>query len=149
MKTWLFTWNEERWHWNDSLNGYKELMNDISQIGHAYCKWTCGVNKSIQPGDRIFLIKLGSAPKGIVASGYAATSVFEGTHWDLDKMKQGKRARRIFVDFDKIKDYESDCILGFDKLTEISNTFKWSSQSSGIEIPEDIALKLEEQWKQK
>ncbi len=148
MKTWLFTWNEERWHWNDSLNGYKELMNDISQIRHAYCKWTCGVNKSIQLGDRIFLIKLGSAPKGIVASGYAATGVFEGTHWDSEKKEQGRKARRIFVDFDKIKDYEVGHILGFDILTEISNTFKWSSQSSGIEIPESIALKLEEQWKQ-
>lgn len=105
MRTWLFTWNVDRWAWNDSINGYKELIADIEQVGHAYCKWTCGVNKSIEKGDRIFMIKLGSAPKGIVASGYAVTGVFEGTHWDEEKKQAGKKAKRIFVDFDKIKNY--------------------------------------------
>lgn len=80
MKTWLFTWNRDRWPWDDKLSGYKELISNIHQIGHAYTVWTCGVNKSIQPGDRIFLIKLGSKPKGIVASGTAISPVFEGTH---------------------------------------------------------------------
>ena len=82
MKTWLFTWNRDRWPWDDKLYGYKELISNIQQIGHAYAVWTCGVNKSIQPGDRIFLIKLGSKPKGIVASGTAISPVFEGNHWD-------------------------------------------------------------------
>lgn len=146
MKTWLLTWNKDRWSWDDSLNGYKELREDIRQEGHAFCKWTCGVNKSIQKGDRIFLIKLGSNPKGIVASGFAATGVFEGTHWDTEKNALGKKARRIFVDFDNIKNYEIDDILTFDKLKEISETFKWSSQASGIEIPEIIATELEKEW---
>lgn len=146
MKTWLLTWNVERWPWNDSLNGYMELKNDIAQEGHAFCKWTCGVNKSIQIGDRVFLIKLGSAPKGIVGSGYAATSVFEGTHWDIEKQKEGKKARRIFVDFDKIVDYKTEAILGFDTLLEISDKYHWSTQSSGIEIPENIACKIEKCW---
>lgn len=147
MKTWLLTWNIERWPWDDSINGYKELINDIEQEGHTFCKWTCGVNKSIQKGDRIFLIKLGDMPKGIVASGYAATAVFEGTHWNEEKVELGKKARRIFVDFDKILDYESDRILNFEELHQISDTFHWSSQSSGIEIPEVVARKIEEKWK--
>ena len=147
MKTWLFTWNEERWAWDDYLNGFQELINDIQQEGHAYCKWTCGVNKSIQKGDRIFLIKLGSQPKGIVASGYAATGVFEGTHWDLEKRENGFKARRIFVDFDRILDYRKDNLLDFDCLKSIDTSFKWSSQTSGISIPDNIAIKLEKQWK--
>lgn len=146
MKTWLFTWNRERWSWDDELFGYKELKEDIRQEGHAFSKWTCGVNKSIKAGDRIFLIKLGSAPKGIVASGYAVTGVFEGTHWDSDKKAEGKKARRVVVDFDKIKDYEKDKILTFEKLKIISDSFKWSSQSSGVEIPKNVADKLEKEW---
>ena len=147
MKTWLLTWNKDKWGWDDYLNGYKELINDIRQVGHAYCKWTCGINKSISSGDRVFLIKLGSEPKGIVASGYAATKVFEGTHWDRVKDSEGKLARRIFVDFDWICDYESDKILELADLKRISETFKWSSQSSGISIPDSIACKIEERWK--
>lgn len=147
MKTWLLTWNMERWAWNDPLNGYLELINDIHQVGHAFVKWTCGNNKSIEPGDRIFLIKLGNAPRGIVASGYAATGVFEGSHWDIARKEQGKKARRIFVDFDRILDYTKDEMLPMEALKKISFTYKWSSQSSGIQIPSAIAVKLENDWK--
>lgn len=147
MKTWLLTWNVDRWFWDDTLNGYKELICDIEQEGHTFCKWTCGNNKSIKKGDRIFLIKLGALPRGIVASGFAATDVFEGTHWDTEKRKEGKKARRIFVDFDKIKDYEIDNILEYEQLTTISKCFQWSTQSSGIQIPENIAKQIEKYWK--
>lgn len=147
MKTWLFTWNKERWAWDNSLNGYKELISDIEQVGYSFCKWTCGVNKSIKKGDRIFLIKLGKEPRGIVASGYAATEVFEGTHWDPDKIKINKKARRVFVSFDKIIDFETDSILEYEKLKCISTEYHWSSQASGIEIPKLVADKVEEAWK--
>ena len=147
MRTWLITWNVERWPWDDDIFGYKEMKAEISHIGHAYGKWTCGVNKSIQKGDRIFMIKLGSAPKGIVASGYALSEVFEGIHWDIAKRCEGKKARRIYIDFDKLLDYEIDSILTYDELKEISSTYNWSTQSSGIEIPESIANSIEEKWR--
>ncbi len=146
MKTWLLTWNVNRWSWDDDVNGYKELIADIEQVGHAYSKWSCGVNKSIKKGDRVFMIKLGSEPKGIVASGYAATCVFEGTHWDNERKRIGKKARRIFVDFDKIKNYSDDKIISFDELRNISDTYCWLSQSSGVEISDIISEKLEYIW---
>lgn len=143
----MFTWNAEKWAWDDPLNGYLELQEDIKQTGRAYCKWTCGRNKSIQPGDRIFLIKLGSHPKGIVASGNAATGVFEGSHWSSEKRKQGIRARRVFVEFDTILDYNKQLLLSLDKLEEISSRFNWTPQTSGIEIPNIFAYQLEKKWR--
>ncbi|MGM9963432.1 MAG: hypothetical protein ACI319_10405 [Holdemanella porci] len=147
MKTWLFTWNRDRWAWDDKLSGFKELISNINQVGHAYTIWTCGMNKSIQPGDRIFLIKLGSKPKGIVASGTAMTNVFEGTHWDYEKQKMGIKARRVYIDFDKIKDCDKEIILDYDVLKSISSNFNWSTQASGIQIPENIAVQIEKRWK--
>ena len=44
MKTWLFTWNPDRWAWDDDITGYKEMKNDIDEVGFAYGKWSCGVN---------------------------------------------------------------------------------------------------------
>ncbi|MBE5937149.1 MAG: hypothetical protein E7265_03865 [Lachnospiraceae bacterium] len=85
-KCWLLTWNQARWAWDDRLDGYKEMIQEIGQVGKAFSKWTCGVNKSIKAGDRVFMIKLGSEPRGIIASGIAITDVFEGTHWDSEKM---------------------------------------------------------------
>ncbi len=146
MKTWLFTWNVDRWSWDDELTGYKEMIKEIDQVGCAFSKWTCGMNKSVHIGDRIFLIKLGSEPKGIVASGYAATDVFEGIHWDEDKRNEGKSARRVYIKFDKIIDYNFQNILPIEELKSMANNYKWSTQISGIEIPSSIAAELESKW---
>lgn len=70
-------------------------------VGKAFSKWTCGVNKSIKAGDRVFLIKLGLEPKGIVASGIAITDVFEGTHWDDEKATEGKKLEEFMFNLIK------------------------------------------------
>lgn len=147
MRTWLFTWNPSRWAWDDRYNGYIEMKNQISQTGRSYRTWSCGNNKSIKKGDRVFLIRLGVEPKGIVASGYAATDVFEGPHWDDERDRLGMRCRRIFIEFDRIQDPMSDNMILMDKLKRIHQSYKWSSQTSGIEIPSHIAEELELIWK--
>ena len=123
------------------------MIQEIEQVGKAFSKWTCGVNKSIKAGDRVFMIKLGSEPRGIVASGIAITDVFEGIHWDLEKNAQGKKARRIYIQFDKILDYETDAILPYDELEHLAPDYHWSTQSSGIEIPKNVWDGIEEKWR--
>lgn len=146
MKTWLFTWNPSRWSWDDLYGGYKEMMHQISQTGKSFATWSCGVNKSITKGDRIFLIRLGEDPRGIVASGYASTSVFEGPHWDTERARKGDTSRRIFIEFDRIVDPSSDEIIPIENLKEQFPQVCWSSQASGIEIPEPVAQSLEDLW---
>ena len=147
MKTWLITWNPLRWSWDDKYSGYLEMKNQINQTGLSYRTWSCGCNKSIQKGDRIFLIRLGVEPRGIIASGYAATGVFEGPHWNQEKEAAGIKCRRIFIEFDKIQDPIHDDMIIMDRLKEISSSYRWSSQVSGIEIPSHISEELEEIWK--
>lgn len=145
MKSWLFTWNPRMWAWDDPVNGYKEMIREVAAAGASYCKWTCGVTKAIQPGDRIFIIRLGEEPRGIIASGYALTTVFEGTNWDTIKAAQGKRVNRVYIEIDKILDPE-DCILQMDELYKISGNMHWTPQNSGISIPDDVAKVLEDIW---
>ena len=147
MRTWLFTWNPSRYAWDDKYDGYLEMKNQISQAGITYNSWSCGNNKSIKKKDRIFLIRLGVEPRGIMASGYAATDVFEGPHWDAQKEALGIKCRRLFIEFDKIQDPLSENIISMDKLLEINPKYKWSSQMSGIEIPDHIADEVEKIWK--
>ena len=138
MKTWLLTWNKEKFAWDDERDGYKQMITEINQMGCSYCRWSCGNNRSIQEGDRVFLIKLGNYPKGIVGSGYAASNPFDD---------EDQATRRIFVRFDKIYNYEMDKILGYNELLNISEKFNWMSQSSGVSIPVSIANKLEDRWR--
>ena len=147
MRTWLFTWNPSRWQWNDKFDGYLEMKNQIKQTDVSYSTWSCGNNKSIKKGDRIFLIRLGVEPRGIMASGHAATDVFEGPHWDAERDALGIKCRRIFIEFDRIQDPIAEEIILMDKLMEINPKYKWSSQTSGIEIPTHIADEVEKAWK--
>ena len=146
MRTWLFTWNPSRWQWDDKFDGYLEMKNQITQTGVSYSTWSCGNNKSIKKGDRIFLIRLGVEPRGIMASGHAATDVFEGPHWDAERDALGIKCRRIFIEFDRIQDPMSENIILMDKLLEINPKYKWSSQTSGIEMPAHIADEVEKAW---
>lgn len=146
MKTWLFTWNPKRWQWDDRYDGYLEMRNQIAQVGRSFATWSCGRNKSIKAGDRIFLILLGVEPRGIIASGYAATDVFEGPHWDLEKDATGESCRRFFVEFDKILDFENGDILPIAFLKTRFPSVCWSSQTSGIKIPSTVALAIEDEW---
>ena len=147
MRTWLFTWNPSRWQWDDKFDGYLEMKNQITQTGVSYSTWSCGNNKSIKKGDRIFLIRLGVEPRGIMASGHAATDVFEGPHWDAERDALGIKCRRIFIEFDRIQDPMTENIILMDKLMGINPKYKWSSQTSGIEIPAHIADEVEAIWK--
>lgn len=147
MKTWLFTWNPKLWQWDDKYYGHSELKHQIVQVGSAFATWSCGKNRSIKTGDRIFLIRLGVDPRGIVASGIAATNVFEGPHWDRERMAKGDVCRRIYIEFDKILDTESENILPIDLLKTRFPDVCWSAQSSGIEIPAGVAAEVEAIWK--
>ena len=144
MRTWLLVWNPNRWAWDDQVEGYWEAREEIEQIGFSIQKWSCGVNKSIQQGDRIFLIKVGKEPRGMIASGYALSKSFEGTHWDLEKRAQGKKIHRVYVSFDSIR--TDDAIMPMKKLIDLAGNYHWSSQASGVEIPDSIAQKLENYW---
>ena len=150
MATWLFTWNPTHFKWDDPVEGYAEMARDIECTGIAYSKWSCGVTKSIQKGDRIFLIRLGVEPRGIVASGFAMTGVVEGTHWDSEQAAKGKKALRVYVGFDTIINHEltPQRMIPYSKLSEISATYHWSPYASGVSIPDDFADKLETMWLQ-
>ncbi|MDM8527083.1 hypothetical protein QUF58_02620 [Anaerolineales bacterium HSG24] len=79
MVTYLLTWNPSRWAWTD----LQDNINEIKKKGFHLDTWSCGVTKKINPSDRVFLMKLGKdEPRGIVASGWATSSVFENEHWN-------------------------------------------------------------------
>jgi len=139
MPTYLLTWNPKKWGW-------EHLHKSITQIHRkGFCAetWSVGVTKSISIGDRIFLIKLGKKPRGIVASGWVTSETFEDTHWG-DKTRI---ALYVNVHFDTITDVKQDEMLSIDKLQiGIYGKVNWSPQASGMSIPDDIAPQLEKEW---
>ena len=144
MPTFLLTWNPLKWHWDD----LQESVEKTEHTGYFYRTWSCGNSKQIREGDRIFLIRLGKEPKGIMASGYAESHWFEKRHWDNVRAENGAMALYVDVGFNIILNPDEQPILSRESLNDgILSKVQWSSQSSGIRIPDDVAEVLEEAWK--
>lgn len=142
MPTYLLTWNPKKWHWWD------DLRDSFDKIGsNYYGSWSCGKSKRIGKGDRVFLIRLGKEPRGIVGSGYAESKFYKDDHWDDNQVQAGKSAFYVKIYLDTLLNPAREAIFSRDKLDEgILSKMHWDSQGSGIQIPDDVASKLEEEW---
>ncbi|MDQ3012514.1 MAG: hypothetical protein M3X11_17620 [Acidobacteriota bacterium] len=142
MATYLLTWNPKKWHWWDDLGDSFEKSDDC-----YFGDWSCGKSKRIRPEDRLFLIRLGKEPRGIVAAGWAESIPEEKSHWDDIKAAAGQKALYVSVRFDVLLNPATEKILPRKNLNEgILGNMHWDTQLSGIRIPDDIAAKLEEEW---
>ena len=109
--------------------------------GHFDDHWSCGNRRDIDIGDRFFLIRLGSDPRGIVASGYITSSAYDDTHWDPKRAENGDTSIYVKVRFDAIAEQP---IIPMEELDlPPLNTFHWHTQSSGILIPNQMASAIE------
>jgi hypothetical protein len=138
--TYLLTWNPNKWNW-------KTLPNDIDTVarkGFIRTTWSCGLNKNIQKGDRLFIHRQGVEPRGIFGSGYAISDCFTEEHWDENRAAEGKEANYIEVEFTQLFDPFESIIPRYD-LSGLGN-MHWDTQMSGTWIPPDVAQNLEVEW---
>ncbi|MCY7349119.1 MAG: EVE domain-containing protein [Cytophagaceae bacterium] len=139
MNTYLFVWNPKRWTWDD-------IEDDIQQVdidGKCGVRWSCGNTKSIAPGDRMFLVKVGTEPKGIVAAGFVTTHPFPDKHWN----GENKEAFYIQADLEVLLNPEEEPILTLDILkTSRLASQNWTPQASGISIRPELVDELEAVW---
>lgn len=141
MNTFLFAWNPNRWEWDD----LDESIEQFKSIGYVERRWSCGNSKSIRKGDRVFLIRLGQEPKGIMGSGYAKSSYYTAPHWDGTK---NKTTNYIDIEFDILIDPKKNIILDKENLIKIDpqQIQKWFPQQSGISIKPELIDSLESTW---
>lgn len=139
MNTFLFAWNPEKWNWENLEQNIEQLEN----TGKASERWSCASHKKIKLGDRAFLVRLGSEPRGIFASGYVASYPFIAEHWKI----KDKEVPRILIDFDILLNPNEEPILELDilKKGKLKNQ-NWTPQSSGISIKPEIVEELEAIW---
>lgn len=145
MSTYLLTWNPHKWPWSNIVSDTRRCQLE----GYLDERWRCGRNKRIQPGDRVFLLRQGKEPRGLIASGKATSHVFEDLHWREDDEVQNPLARYIDVRFDILLDADANQEELFRREWLDAEPFRgvhWNTQISGIHIPEPIASSLEREW---
>lgn len=141
LDSWLVSWNPDNWYWED----YKE-DSEITKQGEIYSdQWSC-ISTQTKIGDKVYLIKLGNQPRGIIASGTIISDYFESDHWNEEKRKKGETVRRIKIDFDRILNFENDIILSQQELKNKFPRQQWSPQGSGISIKDEYTDSLSKLW---
>lgn len=142
MKTHLLSWNPDKWNWTY----LEESIKELNETGRYQDSWSCGTNKSIEPNDRLFLIRLGGQKaKGICASGYAISNVYQDLHWSGDP---NKLANYVKFEYDIILNPKNEELLSIENLKKdkILSEQHWSTQNSGIQIRPNVAEELEKVW---
>lgn len=144
--SYLFVWNPNKWsQWTDPNNEpyLEKNIEELKNTGRVTLMWSCRSHKSIRPGDRAFLARVGSTPRGIFASGKVVSEPFLSLHWS----GEDKDVPRVLIEFDTLLNPENEPILTVDNLYK-GNLSKqtWTPQSSGISIRPEAVDELEEEW---
>src|ERR1700754_3048599 len=103
MKAYLFGWNPTKWEWAD-------LDSDIEKLkstGELEDNWAVISHKSIRPGDRAYIVRLGVEPRGIFASGTIAADAYPA-------FRNGRHYYRIKIALDVLINPEKQPILSLD-----------------------------------
>lgn len=140
MATYLLTWNPRKWPWPD----LQDCISQIERQGYYSDRWGCGVTKKIVAGDRVFLMKVGREPRGLVGSGWATSNVYEAPPWESEH--PDRPALIIDVRFDIL--FNPDEII-FPRAWLQSEAYagvNWSPQASGMTIPAAVAARLKKDW---
>ena len=130
-KGFLLGWNpnSKEWHWD-----YEKVYSEIQNSKKPIVSWTIPERKELKVGMEVFVIKLGTAPKGIIAHGYIIEIPYK---------------HEIKIEFDSIQN--ADDKKEIISLTELKNKFKpkaWDSQGEavGSYIDETILPELRKMW---
>lgn len=127
----LLTWNPE----------YFKLGDDGEVVPGSEHRWTC-YSKQPLPRDRIYLMRLGVDPKGIVATGIVTQGSFEAAHWK----DSAKTARYIKFQVEEYRPDAAAGLLPMALLLQALPGYKWSPQSSGVSIPQEDEAVLSQLW---
>jgi len=107
MATYLLTWNPQKWTWED----LQDCIDETAKKGFIKFRWSCGNSKRIVKGDRVFLLRQGVEPRGIVASGWAASKSFEEIHWREEKALKERTTRYVKVRWEVLLNPENESIF--------------------------------------
>lgn len=130
-QTYLFVWNSKPETW-DSL---EESVKEFNYNGDCIITWRCN-SKAIIPGERAFLIKVGTFPKGIFGSGITTSSTLK----DGDTLY-------VEIKLDVLLHPLKDKLLSIDILKQgLLSEQNWTPQASCISIKSTIVEELEKVW---
>lgn len=136
----LLSWNPTEFAW---INLEQESLEASEGVLIPH-QWRTSNRKDVFVGMRCFLIKQGQEPRGVMASGVVTRLPVESGDIKAD----GSFVHYVGVEFETLLDAEAEELLSRSVLLEAPETqsVHWDTQASGILIPHQAAVALEELW---
>ena len=106
----LLTWNPKNW---DFEGGMSSFVAQVHRDGSYLIEWAVS-NGQIQVDDIVYLMKLGTVPRGIIARGVVIKGVHLNEHYDIEKARQGIKIKKVTVNFTSA--VELNNILEYQKM---------------------------------
>jgi hypothetical protein len=129
--------------WNPCVFAWSDLRQDIARLrrgGKLVTDWSCARSKRIRKGDRLWLLRQGVEPRGIVARGRAVGDWYEGPGWRT----KGVPCHYVDWEIEVLLDAEREPILPREALSNGKLApMNWNTMVSGITIPGPVARELE------
>lgn len=133
--TYLLTYNPKIWTWDD----HEDFLETVRTEGVFEGQWSTGRRtQRIGPGDRVFLLRQGIEPRGIIASGEVVSTVYQEANWRAD----GTQWLANYVDIDWDAAVPLDAPLPLDALFAAAPDAPkkvWEPQSGGTLLAEEHA----------
>lgn len=143
MPAYLLTWNPKKWDW-------KTLRDEVARVRsgrRVVTDWSAGVTRRIPIGSRVYLLRQGEEPRGIMGSGWTTSEVFPGTHWDPDREAAGRAANYLQWHVEVLLDPGETPPLDVRQLPPgPARQANWTPLASGTSISDEAAAQLEEIW---
>ncbi|MEO5702246.1 MAG: hypothetical protein ABIS17_00610 [Casimicrobiaceae bacterium] len=140
MATYLFAWNPKLWPWPELT----QLRARVRRRGLVDIEWSSGRTRTIEPGSRAFMIRLGVPPKGVIGSGYTLSPPRADIHWRPEKAAAGTTTNYLQLRLEHLDEWPR---VTFEDLARPPFArYRWGIRQSGAYLPESLADALESLW---
>ncbi len=137
-RTFLLTWNPNDYKFLD----LDDRINQINETGYTNFEWSTGNRKDFSAGERVFLMRQGVEPRGLIGSGYIIRQAGE----DMNSGKTKSNRRRIIAEI-RWDTLQREPIIPLEELIRVSGDEEmWKARASGIQIEKKITQELERIW---
>ncbi len=142
QRSWLLAWNPKNWDWSSFTDDRLRIANGET----VTLSWTCASTQLCE-GDTVYLMRLGSEPRGLIACGNVASEPYEEAHYEPAKAAQGDKSRYVDITLTDLRDPDVDPYISMaDLKAGTTDEQVWSPQSSGIEIKPRSAKLVSQLW---
>lgn len=143
-QAWMITWNPAY----VDVGGLVEAQELIDERPGArpVAQWSVAGPRHIQPGDRIYLMRLGeqtaAQPRGIVAVGTAITTPLSRPHWDEERAALGHRTWLFALAWQLVRPCGRPLVTQR-RLEKLFPGTCWSPRGSGARVPAEAMAWLD------